>query len=188
MPLEVIPENVDTAKISIYFTKVLTADDYKNLNTAFSETFGSDILVMTEGYEVNNEVVDSLKTMMIAVFFMALISAYSNIKIYNYLMEKRKNMTAVYLVCGAIGLRACGIYLGEVVISQLICTLLGMWLFKIAVIPALLDKYIWVEVIFESTRYYKLVLIYVVVVAVISVLTVWINTLKTPMQIFRNAR
>ena len=182
IPLEAFPDAVTEVDIIIYFNRVLTSKEYKDLGDRFSSSFGY-ITEMTEGYEVKLDTEKSLKTMMRSVVFMGLISAYSSIKFYGYILEKRRKATAIYLVCGATKGAAGRLYMSEVLLIQAITTVSGILIYMKLVLPNIYEKYKYLALIFEdNSDCYKLVLIYLVLVLAVSFVAIVANVWRTPIQ------
>ncbi len=182
IPLEAFPSSINEVGIKIYFNRVLTSREYKDLGERFDTAFGY-IGEMTEGYEVKIDTDKSLKTMMLAVVFMGLVSAYSSIKFYGYILEKRRKTTAIYLVCGATKGAAGRLYMLEVLLLQAITTVLGILIYMKLVLPNIYEKYKYLALIFEDNNdCYKLVLIYSVLVLAVSFVAIVVNVWRTPIQ------
>ena len=210
IPAEALPESVTKVEINISFKKVLLSEDYKILGDRFKEAFGSTVSDMseghtinidavksifivwpsdiseTEGHTINIDAVKSLKTMMLAVLFMAFVSACNSVKFFGYMLEKRRKTTGIYLICGAKRSKAAGIYIKEAFLLQATATAAGFLVYLKLILPRMFAKYEYLEMIFEDVSdCVLLVVAYSALVLAASFISVTVNVYRTPIQIVK---
>ncbi len=186
IPAEALPESVTKVEINISFKKVLLSEDYKILGDRFKEAFGSTVSDMSEGHTINIDAVKSLKTMMLAVLFMAFVSACNSVKFFGYMLEKRRKTTGIYLICGAKRSKAAGIYIKEAFLLQATATAAGFLVYLKLILPRMFAKYEYLEMIFEDVSdCVLLVVAYSALVLAASFISVTVNVYRTPIQIVK---
>ncbi len=183
IPLCSLGDNMKPLQFYLQFSRSMTFDEYTRLRDNLSMYFPDAEFDEFEAYEVDD--VSCLKTMMLACVFLSVLAAITISTIYNYLMQKRNLMTAVYQICGGSTLQTVGIYLGEMSLLLMVTAALGGGIFYFLVEPRMEKYFHWFSVIFAGKTSLWLLAIYVAVVFVFVTTIMWMSLRLAPKERLR---
>ena len=185
IPLEALSDDMQPKRLWIQFERPLTRMEYENFFGKMEEIFGPGKLQYDDFFVVDVDDEKVMKTMTMTSVIMAVVSSLAVCLIYRYLLSERIKTTAIYRICGSTSFDAVKNYVCEMVINLFVTTVIGVLLFKYELEPLLESRYEWFNQIYSGNQYLVLVAIYLIIIVITNIVTIFAHVRKSPAQMLR---
>ena len=187
IPITSVPDETEINYFNAEFTRPLTQSEYNTITKEIGAVVGKDNIVFKERGVVDLETRRKYNSLMLVAILMGLISSFTVCMIIGFILSKRKNMTSVYMICGAGSLRVAGIYCAEFLSVSAVSILSAYFIYLKLIEPGLEDDFIWFEMIYKNSNTIYLALTYLAVIFAVIISFVFHSVRKTPKELLREA-
>lgn len=152
--------------VTLGFYTAFTAREYQEISDFFQGELGSGI--KTEPMEGGDRAPKRIIwTMIMTAGLIAAVTAVDFSLLYLYLLEKRKSLMGIFLICGMNRGQVTGMYFLECLLCILPGFLLGMGCWHFALLPLVGGIYRYMERIYTVSVYAGLVLLFLAISAAV---------------------